>query len=37
VLSVGDILTVEIINVEKERGRIALGWPGKSSVDWAVA
>lgn len=27
VLSVGDIVTVEIQNVEKERGRIGLAWP----------
>ncbi|MEM7131860.1 MAG: Tex family protein [Chloroflexota bacterium] len=26
ILSVGDILTVEILNVEAERGRIGLGW-----------
>lgn len=27
VLSVGDVLEVEILSVEKERGRISLGWP----------
>lgn len=27
VLSLGDIIQVEILNVEKERGRISLGWP----------
>jgi uncharacterized protein len=37
VLGVGDIISVEVLNVEKERGRIALGWPGKSHVDWALA
>ena len=28
VLSVGDVIDVEIQNVDKERGRIALAWPG---------
>lgn len=37
VLSVGDIITVEILSVEKERGRISLGWPGKTNVDWTTA
>ena len=35
-LSVGDIIDVEIASVDKERGRIGLGWPGKPAVDWAV-
>ena len=35
-LSVGDIIDVEIASVDKERGRIGLGWPGKQAVDWAV-
>jgi ribosomal protein S1 len=26
VLSVGDVIDVEILKVEAERGRIALGW-----------
>jgi len=35
--SVGDVIDVEILKVEKERGRIGLGWPGKQvEVDWAV-
>jgi protein Tex len=37
VLNVGDIVTVEVLNVEKERGRIGLGWPSKNSADWALA
>ncbi|MEZ4864683.1 MAG: Tex family protein [Caldilineaceae bacterium] len=38
VLNVGEIVTVEIQKVEKERGRISLGWPGKAKVvDWAMA
>jgi uncharacterized protein len=37
-LNVGDIIEVEILSVEKERGRISLGWPGKSRrTDWAMA
>lgn len=37
-LSVGEVITVEIQKVEKERGRISLGWPGKPEVaDWGVA
>lgn len=37
-LTVGDVITVEIQKVEKERGRISLGWPGKKAVvDWGVA
>lgn len=36
VLSVGDIIAVEVQSVEKARGRIALGWPGKKAVDWQV-
>ena len=36
-LSVGDIIDVEIASVDKERGRIGLGWPGKAAVDWAQA
>ncbi|MFO7634934.1 MAG: Tex family protein [Caldilinea sp.] len=35
-LGVGDIIDVEIATVDKERGRIGLGWPGKAIVDWAV-
>jgi len=35
-LTVGDIIDVEIVTVDKERGRIGLGWPGKGTVDWAV-
>ncbi len=27
-LGVGDVIEVEILNVDKERGRISLGWPG---------
>jgi len=30
VLKVGDIIEVEVLKVENERGRISLGWPGKS-------
>ncbi|HRW04662.1 MAG TPA: Tex family protein [Caldilineaceae bacterium] len=33
VLSVGDILTIEIEKVEKERGRIGLAWPDKEALD----
>ncbi|MCB0083937.1 MAG: S1 RNA-binding domain-containing protein, partial [Caldilineaceae bacterium] len=29
VLSVGDVLTLEIMSVDKERGRISLGWVGE--------
>ncbi len=37
-LAVGEIITVEIQKVEKERGRISLGWPGKApAVEWGVA
>ena len=37
-LTVGDVITVEIQKVEKERGRISLGWPGKTpATDWGVA
>jgi uncharacterized protein len=36
-LEVGDIIDVEIASVDKERGRIGLGWPGGANVDWAVA
>ncbi len=35
-LNVGDIIPIEIASVEKERGRIALSWPGKAEVDWKV-
>jgi uncharacterized protein len=35
-LGVGDIIEVEIVTIDKERGRIGLGWPGKAPVDWAV-
>lgn len=31
ILSVGDIISVEIQNVEQERGRIGLTWPGHDS------
>ena len=31
-LNVGDVITVEIQKVEKDRGRISLGWPGKAEV-----
>jgi uncharacterized protein len=35
--SVGDVIDVEILKVEQDRGRIGLGWPGKQAeVDWAV-
>ncbi len=27
-LTVGTVLTVEVLSIEKERGRIGLGWPG---------
>lgn len=37
VLSVGDIISVEILTVEKARGRISLGWPGKVNVEWTTA
>jgi uncharacterized protein len=37
-LHVGDIIPVEILTVEKERGRISLGWPGKTKKgDWQIA
>jgi uncharacterized protein len=37
-LTVGEVITVEIQKVEKERGRISLGWPGKTpATDWGVA
>jgi uncharacterized protein len=37
-LNVGDVIQVEVLTVEKERGRIGLGWPGKANkVDWGVA
>jgi uncharacterized protein len=29
-LGVGDIIEIEIMKVEAERGRISLGWPGMS-------
>ena len=32
-LTVGDVVEVEIVGVEKERGRIALGWPGFRAAD----
>ena len=36
-LTVGDVIEVEILTVEKARGRIGLGWPGKqAAVDWAI-
>jgi uncharacterized protein len=36
-LTVGEVITVEIQKVEKERGRISLGWPGKTAVvDWGM-
>ena len=37
-LTVGEVITVEIQKVEKERGRISLGWPGKTpATEWGVA
>ena len=36
-LSVGEIIDVEILSVDKDRGRIGLGWPGNSDVDWQIA
>ncbi|MBW7885376.1 MAG: S1 RNA-binding domain-containing protein, partial [Caldilineaceae bacterium] len=36
-LSVGEIIDVEIQNVDKERGRIGLGWPNQPAVDWAIS
>jgi uncharacterized protein len=36
-LTVGEVISVEIATVEKERGRIGLNWPHKTVVDWAVA
>jgi protein Tex len=35
-LGVGDVIEVEILNVEKERGRIALAWPNHVRVDWTT-
>ena len=35
VLGVGDVIDVEIVTVEKERGRIALGVPGSAVLDWS--
>jgi len=35
-LSVGDVIDVEILTIDKARGRIALSWPGKAKVDWKV-
>ena len=36
-LTVGDVVDVEILSVDKDRGRIGLGWPGEAvEVDWAV-
>jgi len=35
-LGVGDIIDVEIATVDKERGRIGLGWPGKAAIDWQI-
>ncbi len=32
-LQVGDVIDVEILRVEQERGRISLGWPGKADID----
>jgi uncharacterized protein len=34
---VGDIIDVEIVTIDQERGRIGLGWPDKAIVDWDVA
>ncbi len=36
-LGVGEIIDVEILSVDKERGRIGLGWPGNAEVGWQVA
>ena len=30
-LGVGDVVTVEILSVEPERGRIGLGWPADAA------
>jgi len=30
-LQVGDVIDVEILKVEPERGRISLGWPGREN------
>jgi uncharacterized protein len=39
-INVGDILLVEILTVEKERGRISLAWPEKkpaaAAADWRI-
>lgn len=35
-LGVGDIVEVEVATVDKERGRIGLGWPGKTAVAWRI-
>jgi hypothetical protein len=36
-LNVGDVVEVEILSIEKDRGRISLGWPGRGDADWATA
>jgi len=35
-LNVGDVIDVEVAEVDRERNRIALAWPG-SAADWAIA
>jgi uncharacterized protein len=35
-LSVGDVIDVEVAEVDRVRNRIALAWPG-AAADWAIA
>lgn len=35
-LGVGDVIEVEVLTVEKKRGRIALSWPGHVRADWTM-
>jgi uncharacterized protein len=35
-LNVGDVIDVEVAEVDRERNRIALAWPG-AAADWAIA
>ena len=35
-LGVGDVIDLEILTIDKARGRIALTWPGRTAVDWKV-
>ena len=38
ILNLGDVIEVEILSVDKERGRISLGRPGKTpAAGWAIA